>query len=191
VVVLVPHPRGRARQEPSMDPVRCAECGFLAVRDPGARLLVEVKEEERSTWEFPKHPAALRAGGTGAAVDLSLPVFDTKPRCAVGAMPIDQEAGGRGDPASALPVINKDRPCGGFIKWRRDFSPKEHQQMWMAEQFQKFQAEQSDKARRQGIYNVLLAGAIGLVGVLIGRVLSQPPAQPVIIQMPAAPEPKR
>lgn len=159
------------------------------MRDPKDGHLVEVRPEGRERWEFPTtgwsatfvNPSGQPTGTIGNR----RPIYQTVPTCAVGAMPISEEAGGE-EPAKALPVISRERDCPGFIRWRRGFSPKEHQQVWMAEQVQKFQTEQNHANRMHSRWNVLLAGCIGLVGVLIGRRISPSPQPPAVNVQPAA-----
>jgi hypothetical protein len=121
---------------------RCDKCGFLAVRDSAARKLVEVDDVGRSRWEFPASEIKM---GTGNVV-IEVPAYDEVPICSVGAMDITAEAGNSPAPSAILTVIQKDRPdCEGFFSWHPEFSPKEHQTMWIAEQLQKEQARQRER----------------------------------------------
>lgn len=170
--------------------VRCADCGFLAVSDPRTRQLVEVGPDGRERWELPATPFRFETVAAGLSpsspVTGRIPLYPGTPICAAGAMPIDREAGSD-KPDAVLPVICGDRPCLGFVRWRRDLSPKEHHQMWMAEQMQQFQADQNRRARRQGSWNVLLGGAIGLVGVMLGKLIAAPAPPPVVNVPPQSP----
>lgn len=100
----------------------------------------------REKWETGDHFGVAVIGDEDPGGSF-MPLYLPKPFCAVGAIRIDLEIKGDG-PAYVLPVINEDRVCPMFFAHRHDFSPKEHQQMWMAEQLQKLQNEQREMDRR-------------------------------------------
>lgn len=169
---------------------RCADCGFLSLRDPQSLHFMEVAEEGRLKWSFPSKGMGI--GTTQEFVRVRVPIYYEVPFCAVGAMSIDQEAGGR-LPEEVLPVIAKERTCEAFYKWKRCYSPKEHQDMWMTEEARrqaseqkeadrKWQESQAEKTRlwqeeqnrlnrSRQLWIALIVAAIGFIGVLIGKLL--------------------
>ena len=59
---------------------KCAECGFLALRENDSLKLVEVESKIRNSWELPKRP------GT------KLPLYHSQPVCSAGAFDLAAEA---------------------------------------------------------------------------------------------------
>jgi hypothetical protein len=169
-----------------MPTVRCADCGFLAVRDLQTNELIEVKEDGRKRWVLPAFPGGSQLG--------PMPVVrrcDETPLCAVGAYPLGEEAKGR-EADAVLPVITRDRKCRKFTRWRREYTPKEHYQMFAADQLQQ-------DNRRWQVILALVAPVVGVVNLLLGAYIVRPPqsppppqpapiVQPIIIQMPADPK---
>jgi hypothetical protein len=158
---------------------RCADCGFLSLRDQKTLQFMEVAEEGRAKWDFPSTGVGI--GTTQEFVRHRVPIYYEVPFCAVGAMAIDQEAGGR-LPDQTLPVITKERDCSSFFKWRRNYSPKEHQEMMTTQELREFQRQESEKNRQwqeeQGrlqfhrqCWLALIVAAIGIIGVVIGKLL--------------------
>jgi hypothetical protein len=113
-------------------PVRCVGCGYLSVLELTNRTLRGVEPKVRETGHTQGH-------GT-----------DNKPVCFVNAQPIDKEcseAYQSKQPCDIskifLEVIQKDRLCGRFVSWNPGCTPKEHFEMWQAEQLR----EEMEKRR--------------------------------------------
>ena len=180
---------------------RCADCGFLAVRDTDTREFSEVELGMLKEWEIPRstlRPAFKR--------------FEDVPVCFVLAARLTVGV--------VLEVIRTERKCSRFTPREHGFTPKDHREMELSRDLLRTQQEQRDhdrdwEARQEAAtrewqekqererreredtrdkinrYLGVAAIASGLVGVLLGSYLkSQPQPQPIVIQIPADPKPE-
>jgi hypothetical protein len=108
--------------------VRCADCGFLAVRNSSSKTLHEAESYARETGHL-------------------LQYYEKGPVCFVGAFRLDDEMHGM-DSAEFLRVISKERDCPRFYPWVQGFTPKEHQAMLRDETLLKWQEERREADRR-------------------------------------------
>lgn len=123
-----------------MEKVRCADCGFLAVRDKETRQLVETEIEMRQTWVIPKRPNE----------PVALPVYERDPLCFAQAADIGAEIHkipGRDTAWTRviLSIIVQPRECAAFTKWRHGFTPREHQEMLIQDDLRKQSEEQRQR----------------------------------------------
>src|SRR5438045_1131462 len=100
--------------------VKCAECGFLAVRMKLTRQLVEVEADVRKQWQVIEIPVGDRGYGHAA--------YDDSPLCFARK---DGFADGVGPDRAArfTEIMNRERTCDGFSPWLQGLSPKEHAEM--------------------------------------------------------------
>lgn len=121
---------------------KCADCGFLAVREFQSKQLVEVEIDIRRTWKIPQN------------FDYQHKRYLEIPICFARAVRLDTEIGKNESEvrvSDILAVINKERECSGFAEWQHGFTPKEHQQMILSERMLenqiKLQAELVERDR--------------------------------------------
>lgn len=118
-----------------MEPVKCVNCGFLAVRTRETRQLVEAEAGMRQKWHVPMTSTRLEC-------------YERVPLCFARAADFTLEAGQNAPTDHIATAIQRDRPCTAFTPWCHGFTPKEHQEMLNAKQLQDFQAEQREKDRQ-------------------------------------------
>lgn len=93
-----------------MSQVRCADCGFLALRKKEDRTICEAETEIRRTGQFP-----VSYGATSA-------VYESNPLCYAAAAQLSEEVQGK----TFLTVIQRERECPAFTVWRHGATPREH-----------------------------------------------------------------
>jgi hypothetical protein len=144
--------------------VKCADCGFLAGRDLESRQLVEVTVENRKTGIIPTHHKYPDE------------VYSAFPLCFAQAWPLQDEAKSK-QQADILTVIQRERECDKFVRWRQGFTPKEHQEMIDQQELKRWQVEQRREDRKWqvvwGVILVLVAGAFTILGAILGAYLSR------------------
>jgi hypothetical protein len=138
--------------------VKCANCGFLAVRMVSTRLLVDAERETRKTGDLPSHGNHY--------------IYEEFPVCFVQATDFVAEMGVPGRDARHS-AIQRDRECAAFTKWFQGFTPREHQEMidrqWMLE-YQR-DRERDDRSWRKKEFWII---GIGIpLAVLVGTVIAQ------------------
>jgi hypothetical protein len=143
--------------------VRCADCGFLAVRNPETRSLEAVDHEARTSGHFPGYgkdfviwpgPACFRM-----AADLGAECKAV------------QEADGKKETDSKrvyLVVITKDRDCSEFTEWHPGFSPKEHREMLFDIERKKLEMQEKADERRFNLRSNLICT---IAGAALGAIL--------------------
>ncbi|MCE9565881.1 MAG: hypothetical protein K8U57_27985 [Planctomycetes bacterium] len=117
-----------------MPQVRCADCGYLAIRDRQTRELVEVEVGLRKKWELPTLPGA------------GFYQYEDFPIC------LQHKSSLRIEKASyrheeVIDLLQQERDCDGFMEWQHGFSPKEHQEMQLAQELQRQQLAQREQER--------------------------------------------
>jgi hypothetical protein len=117
---------------------KCAECGFLAVRNVQTRQLEEMEEDYRRTGNSPQVWGDSPPYNMYEAPICFLLVFDLPNEIAKQQGPL---------PEGICLVINEERTCEPFIKRRLGSTPKEHQEMIDRQALLKWQAEREDKDR--------------------------------------------
>ena len=151
--------------------VKCADCGYLAVRNVDSRELEEVEED-------------FREKGTGPVVERHAGNphlrHEKQPLCLLGAEGLSEDF--RAAIENKLPengrvrgIIQKERPCREFREWRQGSTPKEHREMMDREFLLKredkrdadqraWQSEESRSNRKWRFAEFLLAiVALGLI----------------------------
>ncbi len=107
-----------------MPPVRCADCGFLAVVHAETDELLEVPEAVRKTWAIP--PSATRP---------QYKRYCDMPVCFARACDLAGDVGVF-SPQRVLAVIERERECGAFHAHKVGQSPKELESMITLERIQ-------------------------------------------------------
>jgi len=159
--------------------VKCAECGFLALRDKKTGLLVEVIDDYRVSGRVPEGVTAYKE-------------YHNYPICfamAYDLMPEVEQAAKKqfkdksNDWGSyVLEVINSERRCPpnrevlGFTKYQQGFTPKEHREMLDRERLLQWQEERekSDRSFRiqeSGANRRYRIAELILVAFTIGAIL--------------------
>jgi hypothetical protein len=174
----------------AVDKVRCADCGYLSVRDVETRQLAETEIGMRRDWKI---PLLLIVAGKNRYEDL--------PICFANAVRFDKLIP-EYSPAKVVERIELEFECSSFIDWQHGLTPKEHREMmqeselrklqedirkavaaredqrdkenrdWQAEQSRerrKWETEIHKTNRRWQLVLAILAGVVGLIGVIIGK----------------------
>lgn len=158
--------------------VRCADCGFLAMRNAETRVLCETEGGFRKTGN---HPRMLTA---------RFNVYEEVPICFKDARDF-KEIGvvwGATDAEQRVAALNLEHDCKQWEDWRQGLSPKEHQEMLDRQKLIEWQADREDKDRQWrddqrksdhrwralelliiGVIGVLMAGAFTILGAFIER----------------------
>ncbi len=160
--------------------VKCAECGYLAVRNVDSYHLDETGTDFRE-----KGMVAL-----GRQVGRNqYQLHELQPLCFVQRYNLRSEiksefASGKNEVGCILQVISKERECGKFTAWQQGFTPKEHYEMLDRQRWQDWQEKQrrSDKRWRiielivLGFIVTIIAGGFTVLGAFIGRGSLFPPS---------------
>jgi hypothetical protein len=136
--------------------VKCADCGFLTLRNDYTGQLDEVGDGYRRTGE----PQELRKPQDPSDRSNVYPLSYTFYYKAHTNLPICfarewnlfgdlvQSGNNAGDaslePGLALEVITKDRLCSAFTPWQQGFTPKEHREMLDRQALLRWQSERED-----------------------------------------------
>ena len=110
--------------------VKCADCGFLVLRDGGTREMLEAELEFRQTA---KHG----------------PKYESIPFCLERAanLPVEYRNNKVENPSALLEILEQDRSCESFVEWQQGFTPKEHKEMLQEAELRKWQTEREDADR--------------------------------------------
>ncbi len=176
--------------------VKCADCGYLAVRNKETHALVSPAREQRETGEAPPAPGAVERP------------IGTIPICAIGVCDLRRkvEEARRGmvgkpvirDGEAPKAVIQKDHDCQRSTKWIPALSPKEHidmdllekQQVWDDERDKRQQAWQEERDARNLRVNrwLVLAAVISALAALASAFFAGWSAtHPTVITIPQPP----
>lgn len=119
--------------EQVMEEVRCADCGFLGLRNGKTGALNEADERFRKEAFFRGSP----------------PTHDNLPICSKSVVDFRDETN-PGNQDGICQALRKDRSesCNNkFMTWRKGFTPKDHHEMQLAQELQLFQIEQRERER--------------------------------------------
>lgn len=127
--------------------VRCADCGFLALRKRDTRELVEMEGPIRKTGEMPNEWAP---GGTKVQA-----IYENQPICFVSACDLPDERRKISElnrhqsiDQNTVAVVEDKRLCEGFVPWHQGRTPKEHLEMILESDRLKWQTEREEADRR-------------------------------------------
>ncbi len=147
--------------------VKCANCGFLAIRNSQTRELMEVEP-------------VIREEGRRRSI---LPGFRytwgyETPVCFMNAYNLWDETGdlNKATSESIQATIQKERECKAFVTWQHGYTPKEHKEMLDRQEMLKWQAAREDADKkwqtRQQWFMVIIAGIFTVLGGIIGAVIA-------------------
>ena len=122
--------------------VKCADCGFLAVRNTNTRDLEEAEQDFRTRAYIPM------TGDPGRTYAR----LEKLPLCFVSSFNLQEEIRNKSgkievSAENIIEVMNCDRDCPNITKWKTGFTPKEHQDKldWLINQKWQTDREQSDR----------------------------------------------
>jgi len=151
---------------------KCADCGFLAIRNKETRNLEEVEYESRQNGKI--HTGIYHYLPTCFEMVVNFPDEIDKLK----QLPRYQEQkNSMGEiiwpqyDVMISETINAERECQFFAHWQQGFTPKEHRDMLDREWQQKHQEEREDKLSKvEGRRNIFV-GVLGIVAVIVGVIL--------------------
>jgi hypothetical protein len=142
-----------------MDRVKCAECGFLAIRNLETRELVEVEADFRKFGHpigvMRAYPATQIDGTSFYEQDKYFSyIHDEIPICFKRIYDFmfwvakykDEKKIATDQGVCA--ILDEERVCSEFTQWKQGFTPKEHQEMIDRQERLKWQAEREDADRK-------------------------------------------
>lgn len=178
--------------------VKCAECGYLAVRSRNDQALVSPGDEQRTTGRSPEieKPAAPgSAESTISWLQSTIPLLEVVPLCSLSIARLDEEFDAeykdRGSQWSlegtnaALAIVKKDRQCDRFIPWIRALSPKEHLDMDLFARQQAWQDERNRREESRDAKNLRLNLLLVLAAVAAAVAAWWSAMHPTVITIPA------
>jgi hypothetical protein len=145
--------------------VKCADCGFLAVRHMDTRALLDAEELLRVNGEIPSRNTGMM-------------IYDEWPVCFIRRANFRKEMNDNSGSPHRKKVLNDKRECDdGFTPWQQGLTPKEHLEMQLDHKWRMEQAERerewrkedialAEKAMKVNIRSYLLAAVIGFAGAL-------------------------
>jgi hypothetical protein len=125
--------------------VKCADCGYLTMRNIADGGLDEMDSKFRETGEPPEHFDAR------VPVSFSPYGYQPLPLCFDLQFPLADELGEKFFDApvpAVLEVIRKNRDCPAFTPWQQGFTPKEHREMLDREKMLQWQLDREEEDRR-------------------------------------------
>ena len=159
---------------------KCAECGYLTMRNRETRELVDAEDSYRTTGRGPL------GGVEGGRL---VGIYDDVPICFVRAANLREEfSSAHGTGANPVEVvICRERPCKSATPRIQGFTPKEHKQMISDAELERLRTDEARKNHRWNLANfIAIVVLVPLVNFLLWfwqqRLTSQPQTSP-----PAAP----
>lgn len=135
--------------------VKCADCGFLTVRDLKTREWVGVDQKYRET-------------GTGQRLpEHGIFAWEFEPMCLVMAADLRKEIKrGEAEPKAeqVKELLNRPRVCKEWYAWHQGFTPKEH-----AEQRGREQEKRSDRHWR--LFELVVSSVLTLLSIGTGALI--------------------
>lgn len=141
------------------EPVKCADCGYLGVRNKDNQTIVSPGKDQRDTG---RNPIARDRGDR---------ILDTVPVCGVGAWDLQAKtaeareqlsSNASADANAAKEVMHEPRTCKRFTEWIQALvSPKEHIDMNLLEKQRKWQAGESRKTTWILVIGMLASAIVG------------------------------
>ncbi|TXT21823.1 MAG: hypothetical protein FD138_3960 [Planctomycetota bacterium] len=142
--------------------VRCADCGFLAIRNCETRELVEVELSVRNGEGFPSEQVPPSEERTIAGLQQRLGIVSAKriyednAICFMREPSVSRDFQHAADSAKKdrnyhghfLRVINEERCCERFTPWTQGLTPREHREMLDQKQLLAYQKEREDSDRQ-------------------------------------------
>ena len=121
--------------------VKCADCGFLAVRNVSTRELEEAESQFREHGDIPDSEVEPGLGrhqgiplcfaGVNLRNEITVEMANWNP--------------GRED---IVTVMQRERCCDYWTEWQLGFTPKEHRETFLEEQKRRYEEEARERERR-------------------------------------------
>lgn len=158
--------------------VKCANCGFLALRKFEVEGLLEADANYRETGE--RKPVEAPHWNVPIcfmrAADLR-GEREHPPRMGVVIYEEDPYKGWPSEGEQNLAVITQERVCDSFTEWQQGFTPKEHREIMDRREWREWQERQRRDDKRWriielivfGVIAVLVAGGFIVLGAFIER----------------------
>ena len=157
--------------------VKCADCGFLALRHRVTKELQEVSGDIRDTGRLPLDTIAERES------------MSREPICFAMQANLVSELHA---PWNCKDVIDRDRQCVKWIPWKQGYTPKEHDHMLASEIAERRANELATSTNRYVMIAAIVQGVATLLAVLFGYLLTrnstQLPAPIVHVHVPPQPQ---
>jgi len=152
---------------------KCAECGFLSLRNIETRALDEAEETFRKDGKTVgverSYPAEIGMARFRIEEAVTRYVHEKLPLCFQGSYDLrvlisqlmdDEEC----DIYECIKTItHKDRECDLFTSWQQGSTPKEHREMIDRQKFMEWQERQRKDDRRWRIIELIVLGFIAVV----------------------------
>jgi len=164
--------------------VKCSECGYIAARNCETRQLEEMEKDHRGSGNLPGHKYVrvpvcfvMASDHYGDAHAMFLSIRDKMASPAKDHFEPQWEK-------YVKEIINRERDCPLFVKWKQGSTPKEHQEMMDREVMLKWQAEREEADRkwreqqekwhsaeewRRYIFLAVITVLAVIIGVLLGH----------------------
>lgn len=120
------------------DNVKCAECGYLAVRHVETRQLLDAEIAFREQGSLPSRRSPDWIG---------IPIYDELPVCFARAVSFRQEIKTPASDERRLDCVQKQRNCDKITDWHQGFTPKEHREMLLSKEALEIQREEQANDR--------------------------------------------
>jgi hypothetical protein len=155
---------------------KCADCGFLAVRNIYSRGLEEAEKTFRDTGA---QPTTVTHNTDGTLIIIGS--YEDEPLCFMQACNLKKEF--YKPLNSSVPIVlHEDRECDEFTEWQQGSSPKEHREMMDRKEMLKWQADREDADKKwreqqeqkhstEEWHRYIFVGILGIVAVIIGVIL--------------------
>ena len=130
--------------------VKCADCGFLTMRNTFTGQLEEVDGDFRKTGNPPQRKETVVGGPSNRVAEVTKTPYRHVPICFALAYLLAEEILASEDVRSKYPdlpapmvleVITKERPCATHTEWKQGFTPREHREMLDRQHRQAFENE--------------------------------------------------
>jgi len=149
--------------------VKCADCGYLSVRNKRDNHLSEAINDFREKGAV--------AQGYDEIGHNPHQLHEIAPICFVRSYNLINECKPEISPQKVSQVLNNDRPCKEFMKWQQGFTPKEHREMIDRQKLLEYQSQQRKEDKHWRIIELivlggiatLVAGGFTLLGAWISR----------------------
>lgn len=153
--------------------VKCADCGFLAMRNTETRELEEIDHVIRSSGQLPiwRVPSVeVTYYGTPDSRGSSKKC-ECQAVCFLAAHDLRKEIESldvRNDRQGAhLTVFNAERQCRHHTRYMQGFAPKEHAQLFLLDKQRELL---EDKRHKETLAVAIVAAGIGVIGGLVGAI---------------------
>ncbi len=145
--------------------VKCADCGFLTLRDNTTGLLVEVEDDYRVSGRVPPIDAYRSYHNYPICFAMACDLLPEVEQAAQKQFVEDGNDWGE----YVLEVITKERDCPTadkairYTKYQQGFTPKEHREMIDWERMSKLEEKRRKEDKRFRIIELIVLGVIAVI----------------------------